>query len=302
MSVLVVGEALVDRVTDAAGTVADHPGGSPANVALGLERLGTEAMLVTALGDDAAGQLVRAHLESAGVRVLDASGAAPTSIAHATLGADGGATYAFDIEWGIVTEGLDVGAPTAIHTGSIGAFMAPGASAVAALVDRLRGTATVTYDPNVRPSLMPDHAEAVAAVERMVALSDVVKVSDEDLEWLYPVTSADAVAAAWAGTGPAYVIVTRGGDGATLTAADGRTLAVPAPRITVVDTVGAGDSFMAGLIDGLGREAALGGDRGALAGLTDAQLTSILERCIRIAAITCSRAGANPPTAAELDS
>lgn len=299
---LVIGEALVDEVVATDGTVAAHPGGSPANVALGLARLGREAHLLTHIGADRYGDLVSAHLRASGVTLVPGSADAnATSVATATLGTDGAATYEFALEWALSDALTLPDSPTVVHTGSIAAVIEPGAAEVHAVLTRLRPTATITYDPNARPSLMGNPAQARASIERIVALADVVKVSDEDLEWIAsPDDTIDSIAHGWLALGPALVVVTRGGSGASAWTAHGRT-DIAAPAVTVADTVGAGDSFMAGLIDGLWAANLLGANRrDALRAIDSATLTSVLDRCARIAAITVSRPGANPPTAAEL--
>lgn len=300
---LVVGEALVDVVRRTDGSIAEHPGGSPMNVAIGLGRLGRGVDLLTWLGDDARGDAVREHLEASAVRVLRGdTSATSTSVASANLDAAGVATYDFDLVWDLPAhwDEPDV-APVVVHTGSIAAVLAPGGSAVLRLVADHRATSTITYDPNLRPALMGTPEATRPRVEALVALSDVVKVSDEDLEWLHPGVAPSEIAEEWARLGPALVVVTHGGDGAFACTAAGVRLAVPAPRVEVADTVGAGDSFMAGLIDGLWSEGLLGADRrGALADVDAATVQRVLTRCVRIAAITVSRAGANPPSSAEL--
>lgn len=302
---LVIGEALIDAVRRADGSSSEHVGGSPANVAFGLARLGRPAELLTWIGADAHGEAVRAHLEGAGVWLADGSDAAPsTSVATATLDATGAASYEFDLTWDIGADASLRPSPVVVHTGSIAAVLEPGADHVARIVAAARDTATVTYDPNARPSLMGTPAAALARVTALIAVADVVKVSDEDLAWLAEATDGglEDLARAWAGSGPAFVVITRGGDGATALLADGREVHVEAPAVSVVDTVGAGDSFMSGLIDGLWGAGLLGADRrDALHAIDDATLSHVLTRCARIGAITVSRAGANPPTTAELD-
>ena len=298
---LVIGEALVDVVVHTDGTSEAHPGGSPANVAIGLGRLGRDVELLASLGDDDNGAMVLEHLAASQVALAAGTmGTRATSVATAHLDESGAATYEFDLAWAIGPNAAPRPDPLVVHTGSIAAVLAPGAVDVRRLVDRYRDGATVTYDPNARPSLMGSPADARVAVELMVALADVVKVSDEDLTWL--AGDVDDVARGWLELGPSLVVVTRGGDGATAFLSGGRSLTVAAPETEVADTVGAGDSFMGGLIDGLWGAGLLGGDRrDALRGVDDATLTAILERCARIAAITVSRPGANPPGSAELD-
>ncbi|MFF8345220.1 carbohydrate kinase [Cellulosimicrobium funkei] len=299
--VLVVGEALIDVVHRADGSVDEHPGGSLANVALTLGRLGRDARLATWLGEDARGEVVRAWLDDSAVALTPGStGADSTSVATAHLDAHGAATYEFDLEWR-VPAGTAAGHGTlAVHTGSIAAVLEPGASDVRALVAAARDTATITYDPNARPALMGDPVDARARIEALVALADVVKVSDEDLAWLAPGTDPVDVARAWLALGPALVVVTFGGEGAVAVTATGEQR-VTAPRVSVVDTVGAGDSFMGALVDGLWEADLLGADRrDALRAIDPETLVDLLGRCATVAAVTVSRAGANPPRRAEL--
>src|SRR5215216_2212110 len=186
---VVVGEALVDLVGQRGGrTFSALPGGSPANVALGLARLGVPVTLNTRLGRNSFGEMVRSHLEASGVRVDGGAGeGAKTTLAIATLAA-GIASYDFRIDWDV--EAL-VPLPVetrCLHTGSLATVLPPGRANVVDLVEREheRGRVTVSYDPNVRPALLGDAARARPDIEHLVAMSDVVKVSDDDLRWLYP--------------------------------------------------------------------------------------------------------------------
>jgi fructokinase len=298
--VLVVGETLVDIVMRGATTAGEHPGGSPANVALGLGRLGRQVSLLSRLGDDERGERVRAHLEASGVKLSPGTVAAgPTSTATASLDERGVASYEFELDWRL-PEAVELPTARALHTGSIAAFLAPGGEAVLELVHQARGSLTVSYDPNARPVLMGSAGPARERVERFVAAADVVKVSDEDLAWLAPAADPAEVAQDWLALGPALVVVTRGGEGATGVCAAGR-VHVQAPAVTVVDTVGAGDAFMAGLLDALAGAGLLGSDRsGALRAMSREGLAAAVRRATRVAAITCSRPGADPPTRAEL--
>jgi fructokinase len=297
---LVIGEALVDVVRRPDGTQTAHPGGSPANVAFGLARLGRRVELLTSLGDDVYGALVRDHVESSGAMVVATSAAPHTSVATANLDEHGVATYDFDLEWALPTEQSTTPDPVVVHTGSIAAVLEPGASAVERLVAAAKERATITYDPNVRPSLMGERERAAATIERFVALADVVKVSDEDLEWLFPAEDSADAAQRWLGLGPALVVVTLGSKGA-FAACKAGVVSVPPVIVVVADTVGAGDSFMSGLIDGLWSAGLLGGQRrDDLRAIDLPKVTLILQRCTRIAGITVSRSGANPPTRTEL--
>jgi fructokinase len=298
---LVVGEALIDEIDDGVRRDA-RPGGSPANVAVGLARLGNETTLVTRLGDDAYGRQVGGHLTGNEVRLSSgAVDAAPTSVATARLDAAGVATYAFSIVWDLPAGSIPAHGADCLHTGSLGAHLAPGAAVVAEALRAARGIATVSYDPNCRPSLMGEADDVRRDVEGLVALSDVVKASSEDVEWLYGEQAPLDVARRWLALGPALVVVTLGGAGASAVAACG-VVEAPAPAVEVVDTVGAGDSFMSGLLDGLGRHGLLGpaaADR--LRSISRDTLADVVNRGVVTSALTCQRAGADPPTADMLE-
>ena len=301
--VVVVGESLVDIVHRAGGAVDEAPGGSPANVALTLGRLGRAPILVTRLADDDSGRRVRGWLEGSGVTV-DAVAAPRTSTATALLDASGAATYTFDLEWDLGDDvarlAEDVFASTdLVHVGSVGAFLEPGAGQVAALVRAAQGHAIVTYDPNIRPSLVRDAQAVRARVAELIGIADVVKASDEDLRWLHPDRDAIEVAREWVVGGPALVVITRGADGAIAVTADGE-VAVPAVSTDVVDTVGAGDTFMGALIDGLLARATGLGLRAPGGGIRPGELEALLRRSAEAAAITVSRPGADPPRREEL--
>ena len=298
--VLVVGETLVDIVLRGDAPADEHPGGSPANVALGLGRLGRQVSLLSRLGDDDRGERVRTHLAASGVKLAPGT-LAPgrTSTATARLDERGVASYEFELDWQL-PDAVELPPARALHAGSIAAFLAPGGDAVLELVRRAEGGLTVSYDPNARPVLMGDARAARTRVERFVAVADVVKVSDEDLAWLVPGADPAAVAADWLALGPALVVVTRGGEGATGLCAAGR-VDVAAPPVDVVDTVGAGDAFMAGLLDALAGGSLLGAEQaGSLRAISLQALEAAARRATRVAGITCARAGANPPTLAEL--
>ncbi|MCC2033281.1 carbohydrate kinase family protein [Microbacterium allomyrinae] len=298
--IVVVGEALVDIVHRASGSIDETPGGSPANVALVLGRLGLGPTLVTRFADDDRGLRVRRWLEDSGV-VVAVAAAPRTSTAVAHLDESGAATYEFDLDWDL--DGVDgalVVSADLLHIGSIAAVLEPGASQVAALVRRAREHATVTYDPNIRPALVDDPAAVRARVAELVSLADIVKASDEDLRWLHPDRDLVEVAQEWRARGPALVVVTLGSEGAVAVTADS-VIRIPAVRTTVVDTVGAGDTFMGTLIDGVlmhdGAGAALRAPGG---GIRLEDLEELLRRSAYAAAITVSRPGADPPRRVEL--
>ena len=305
VTVVVVGESLVDIISDPRQpeAVQVHPGGSPLNVAVGAARLGLRTGLVTHYADDRNGLLIDEHLQANGVQVIN-GGTAPTSTALAALGPDGGADYTFSISWDISGAALPALASVEgsghVHTGSIASMLAPGDAATLSLVQAARGHATISYDPNCRPAISPDVASARHQAELFVAASDIVKASDEDLSWLYPDRTPEETLQAWLNLGPGLVALTRGAAGPVIVSGAGR-VEMAAESISVADTVGAGDSFMAGLIAGLAQLGALGaGGRRQLRALTPDQLHALAAYANRAAAITCSRKGANPPFSAEL--
>jgi fructokinase len=293
LDVVVVGEALIDVVSTPDGTN-DHPGGSPANVAYGLGRLGISTGLLTSIGADRRGAALEEHLAGAGVALLPSSRPAErTSTATATIARDGSASYAFDITWDLETLDFEFALPKVLHTGSVATFLAPGAEKIKAFLQQLRHECIITYDPNIRPALLGSQAEARCTFEELVHLTDVVKLSDEDALWLYPENALEETATHVLGLGAELAVITKGSSGSLLATASTR-VSVPAMRSAVVDTIGAGDSYMSALILGL------------LTRGTDGLVPSVLEQLGRTAAaaaaITVSRAGASPPTRGELHS
>ena len=300
---LVVGESLIDVVKSPDGSTQEHVGGSPANVAVGLARLGHDVTLATQVGDDERGAKIANYCEREGISLSEGSvGERPTSVATSTLDATGAATYSFDLSWELPELASFEGVGH-VHTGSIAATREPGASAVLAAVQRARPNATISYDPNARPTLMGGPHEVRAKMEALIGRSDVVKASDEDIAWLYDGTPISEVLRLWGQLGPAVTVVTRGVKGAIVgLSIAGELTSVDAPAVEVVDTVGAGDSFMAGLLSGLLDAGLLGGTEGRerLRSASLADVRPAVDRALACAAITVSRAGANPPHRAEL--
>ena len=301
--ILVVGESLVDIVVRSDGRRSEHPGGSPANVAVGLGRLGHPVLLATSLGDDERGEVVQAALERSGVE-LSAGSVAPgkTSTATAWLDARGAARYDFDITWDPAgLDSLPIG--PLVHTGSIAAYLGPGADAVEELVKRASATALVTFDPNIRPRLLDDREAVLTRLTRLVASCGVVKVSDEDLDWLYPGIAPTVVARNWIALGAGLVVITAGARGSFAVHSAGE-VHVASSTTQVIDTVGAGDSYMSGLIDAMtttGLVATDGGEPAAgVRALSLSDVRSFMHHANTSAAITVGRAGAEPPTRDEL--
>jgi fructokinase len=293
---LVIGESLIDIVESD-----EHVGGSPLNVAVGLGRLGREVDFLTYIADDAYGRRITEYLNAAGVQLVSESQTAErTATARLTVGEDGSADYVFDLDWQLSGTPM-VAPPLFVHTGSIAAVQEPGCLAVAALVDTYHLSATVTFDPNVRPSLIADRDLARERIEHLVERSDIVKVSEEDLRWIDPDRPPERIAQTWLALGPAIVAVTMADRGAAAVCAAG-VARVPARPVQVVDTVGAGDAFMVGLIDALWASDLLGAQRRAeLAALDLDALTAALEAASAAAALTAGRAGADLPDRAALD-
>ena len=290
---LVVGEALVDIVVPPHGRPEEAPGGSPLNVAVGLSRLGVGTALLTEVGDDERGRLVQEHLRASNVHLVDGSvvPGMPTSTATALLDDSGAASYEFDLRWDLVPRELPTGA-TALHVGSIGTTLQPGRDSVLSLVMRAAAAGlVVTFDPNTRPAFTPDPGLAWVGVREVAAAARLVKMSDEDLAFLRPDAGAEEVARELLAGGAELVVVTFGGRGAAAFS-DGAIAEVPSPQARVVDTVGAGDSFMAGLV-------AVAVEHG-LDDLDVPRLEGYLAAAHECAGVTVSRRGADPPWRGEL--
>jgi fructokinase len=298
---LVIGEALIDVVERDGKVVGEHVGGSPLNVAVGLARLERGVDFLTHIGDDERGHRITEYLTSSGAALVAGSVSAEhTPVAHARLDASGAATYTFDLTWQL-SGTAEVGPPLVVHTGSIASVLHPGCLAVAALLDTYRVSATVTFDPNVRTDLIDDAALARERIERLIAKSDVVKASDEDLRWLSPGVEPEEIARRWLSAGPSIVAVTRGGEGAFAVSHAG-SVSIPARAVEVVDTVGAGDSFMTGLLDALWSLGLLGASqRSALRAISAEQLQSVLSAAVLNSALTVAKAGADLPDRAALE-
>jgi fructokinase len=297
---LVIGEALIDITQRDGRLLGEHVGGSPLNVAVGLGRLDRGVDFLTHIADDERGRRIVDYVQASGVELVPGSvSAARTPTAAAQLDENGAATYTFDIDWRL-TGTPELPPPLVAHTGSIAGFLDPGCLATAALLDAYRLAATISFDPNVRPALITDREQAIARIDRLVEKADVVKASDEDLRWIDPTRTPEQVATAWQSLGPAIVAVTMGGEGAFAICAAG-TVRVPARKVEVIDTVGAGDSFMTGLIDALWSLNLLGGDRRADLARIDADtLAGVLRAATLASAVTVGRAGADLPDRAAL--
>lgn len=301
----VVGEALIDLKAaegDPRRPVA-HPGGSPMNTAVTLGRLGAKTAFFGRLSTDAFGRLLREHLSGAGVDLRWAVEAAePTSLALVSVDSGGAASYTFhlhgtaDWQWS-PAELPDAPGLDAVHAGSLALALDPGGPVVADWLARLSETTTISLDPNVRAELLGDRDAYRREVERWLSFSAIVKVSDEDLAWIWPGADPARLARDWIAQGRRLVVVTRGGDG-SLVHCGGGEFAVPAHPTALVDTVGAGDSFSGALLDRLDRIGRL--DPEGLARLGPDEARSAVEFASKVAAVTCSRPGADPPWRSEV--
>jgi fructokinase len=266
--------------------------------------LGHDAGICAWWGPDERGGRLAEWATSSGVHIVPGTDSATkTAVAYARLDEEGRATYEFDLEWNVPP----IDAPeqyTHLHTGSIAATLEPGGSRVVEIARAVKDHATISYDPNIRPALMVSPELVRGRVEEIVALSDLVKVSDEDLEWLYPDEPVEDVMRRWIAAGPSMVVTTRGPWGAYALLAHNRDmLHIDQLNVEVGDTVGAGDSFMAGLIAGLLEAGLLGsgpaGQRLRDAGWSDVQ--PALHNAVVTSGITVSRHGAYAPTPGEVE-
>jgi fructokinase len=317
--ITVCGELVVDLIpvsgtaNSGAPQYTAFPGGNALNVAVAAARLGNVVHLMSRVGPGPFGTLLRGHASRNGV-ATDAMIPAgqPVSLAVVELRDGGSASYSFHTvgaaDWQWTPEELERDWPAGtriVHVGSISSWTPPGSAHISDLVARVRagGRALVSFDPNVRASLIDDEDAVRARIDFLRRTADIVKVSTEDLEWLEPGAAGadglDEAAVRWAGEGPALVVVTDGGSPLRAARPGRALLRREPPTVTVVDTVGAGDTFAAALFSGLVRTGTLSHD--VLAALPDDELDALLDDAALAAALACTRPGADPPTAAELE-
>ncbi|GAA1408749.1 ribokinase [Glutamicibacter uratoxydans] len=298
MNPTVIGEALVDVLASGIAPAQEFVGGSPLNVAVSLARLGYPGTLISRWGDDENGRKIESYLDANNVKYVGGKDDEPTVLAHGILDPAGGASFAFNAFWQMPRVDELPQDTELVHTGSIATLFSP--DELLPLLVKARGHATISYDPNLRPSLVSSHPQTVAQVEQFVAQADVVRVSGIDLKWLYPMRSVHDSARAWLKLGPAIIVATAGSRGCWGVVRAGEA-EHESPQVEVTDTVGAGDTFTAALLCWLGEQGKLGAQqRGALAELSVEELSGALEFASRAASVTVQRAGANPPRRAEL--
>ena len=274
---------------------------------MGLARLGQQATLMARLADTAFGRILRDHARAEGIDLHVAPRAAePATLSVVSLDASARASYDFyldgtaDWQWTAEEIGRAPENTAVLHFGSIASWTPPGDARILELARRLRhrGDVLVSYDPNVRPGLLGDHRHGQQVVEHGIGLAHLAKASTDDVAWLYPDQAPDQVARHWLRLGATVVVITSSTDGAYAYTGQGWSIRRPALDITVTDTVGAGDSFTAGLIGSLiGRGQHSPAE---LARIPADQLSGVLDDAILVASINCERRGNDPPTAADV--
>jgi fructokinase len=310
--ILCCGEALIDFVPlESVRGYQPCPGGSIYNIAVGLGRLQAPVGFLGSISTDFFGDFLVNNLIENGVSTeftLRAAGS--TTLAFVSL-PDGRHTepryvfYANDaVDRSLALTDLPEELPDrvqALHFGSISLILEPGASSLEALMQRESRKRILSLDPNIRPSLILNRESYRQRFEGWLRLVDIVRLSLADLEWLYPGSEAHQIIQSWLGWGPSICVLTLGSNGASAFTAEGIKTSVPSPRITVIDTVGAGDIFLAATLGWLHEKGRLE-DKQSLRTLTASELTACLEYAARAAAINCSRPGANPPYKHEMES
>ena len=296
--VWVAGEVLVDLIPGASGRLIPNVGGGGANTAKSLARLGIPTTFLDGISNDELGQLCRNELESSGVNLSRTlSSSKPTATAKVRIDSRGSASYQFSLDgtatFDFSASWLPQGNPKVLHLGTLATIIEPGCESLYEWATTINSPKI--FDPNIRPSVLADREKYRECVERWMKISDVIKLSDDDLFWLYPeaenIVAALDIARIMLRKGPQLVVITRGDQG-MVAVTNEKEIEVPGVSVDVVDTVGAGDTVGAILAEAIYNE--------GLAELLGQRLEPTLRRAAKASAITCSRAGAQPPSAAEL--
>jgi len=300
-SVWVSGEALIDLLPgQSVNSLRAIVGGGPANTAIALAKLGVPVKFVSGLSKDRFGKQIATEFNNYGVELdLAVWSDLPTCLAVVSLDDQGRADYhfhikdtaTFDFDQTLLPESSP-GAPNILYVGTLATLIEPGATKLMDWARRVSEHALVVFDPNIRVSVLSDRKAYLASVERWIEIANVVKVSDDDLKFLFPAEDPITVAKAWISTSCPLVVVTRGENGLVAVTAN-EVIEVPASKTIIVDSVGAGDTVGAIIVEAL--------TRNSLKDLHGQTLRTVMQRAAKAAAITCSRAGSQPPTAAELD-
>jgi fructokinase len=299
MTIWVCGEVLIDLIPGADGVRVGHVGGGPANTAKALARMGHDVQFIDGLSTDEDGQAARKNLLDDEVKLdLALTSDKPTCLAIVSLDAKGGASYEFKIA-GTATFDFSLDwlpdparyKPNVLHIGTLVTAIQPCADVLYDWALQVAEFAPIIFDPNIRPAVLSDRDAYVALVEKWVAISSVIKVSDDDLVWLYPGQELADIASRWVRDGVALVVVTHGAQGLVGYTAEGATK-VDGVKIDVADTVGAGDTVGAIIVEAMV-------EKGIMT-LIGEELEATLRRAAIAAGITCSRKGAQPPYKHEL--
>lgn len=296
--IIISGENVADLLPADLGLIRTALGGGPANTAVAAARLGAEVSFAARFGSDTFGQRFRERLSAAGVDLSHAVDIdAPSSLALTRIDEDGAASYDFWLQGAADfadTKLPDAGPHDIRHIGSLAAYWPPGADVAESWVKHAPGT--VTLDVNLRPIVLEHQPDAVFRLERLVQRADVVKASDEDLRMAHPDIDPEVTARRWLGSGvlgaPTLIVITLGSEGAVGLMRDGRRVCVPAPRVQVADTIGAGDAAMGALLT---RLASIGPSA------VCENLEETLRFCVAVAALACTRAGAYAPSVGEVE-
>jgi fructokinase len=297
--VWVAGEVLIDLIPNG-NTSQPIVGGGPANTAKALARVGVDTQFIDGISTDNYGSMIMDELFTSGINLDYVKYSdKPTCIAKVLLDKKGSASYEFVIEGTATFDFSEQWLPNPIefkpsllYTGTLATIIEPGASELFTWAQSLAKVAPIVFDPNIRAAVVNDHKIYLSQVERWVAISSAVKVSQEDLSWLYPSLEINQVVNNWLTTGPSLVVVTYGDKGLTGYRKD-EVVSVEAVQTKVIDAVGAGDTVGAILVEAIVKD--------GLDSLTGSRLESMLKRAAKAAAITVSRVGANPPTVEELE-
>jgi fructokinase len=297
--VWVVGEVLIDLIPEEADRK-PIVGGGPANTARALAKLGIGTQFIDGISSDQYGQIIKSELVAVGVKLDYVKYSdKPTCLAIVSISESGSATYKFVIEntatFDFTSEWLpnpQTDLPSLLHIGTLATVIEPGASVLFEWAQSVAKFAPIVFDPNIRPAAISDRKQYVAKVERWVEISSAVKVSEEDVKWLYPSIEIEQVVNNWLAKGPSLIVVTYSDKGLTGYRKNER-VSVDAVKAAVADTVGAGDTVGAILVEAIVKD--------GLASLTGSRLESMLKRAAKAASITVSRVGANPPTSEELE-
>jgi fructokinase len=297
--VWVAGEVLIDLIPEGV----DHKpvvGGGPANTAKALAKLGIDTQFIAGISSDQYGQMAKDELKTAGVKLDYVKYSdKPTCLAIVSLSESGSATYEFVIEntatYNFTHNWLPnpkTDRPSLLHIGTLATVIEPGASALFEWAQAVAKVAPIVFDSNIRPAVISDRKQYLARVERWVSISSAIKVSDEEIKWLYPSIEIEQVVNNWLTKGPSLAVVTYGDKGLT-GYQKGEMVIVDAVKVKVADTVGAGDTVGAILVEAIVKD--------GLDSLTGSRLKTMLKRAAKAAGITVSRVGANPPTSQELE-